>query len=175
MSLLAEEIVEEWLNRQGYFTLRGVRLGVHEIDLLALRQTETGLDRRHIEVQASVRPMSYVTDLPKAVQKKTGRKPKSTKQRSADELKLGVEEWVFKKWDLRDKVKLRAKLAAGQWSRELVVHLVKHEHELDLLRQAGVTILRLRDIVHQLKSGDGMVLEGAAGAHLLDLVALGAS
>jgi len=37
MSLLAEEIVEEWLNRDGYFTIRGIKLGVHEIDLLALK------------------------------------------------------------------------------------------------------------------------------------------
>ena len=33
MALLAEEIVEEWLNRQGYFTIRGVKVGVHEMDL----------------------------------------------------------------------------------------------------------------------------------------------
>jgi hypothetical protein len=32
MALLAEEIVEEWLNRQGYFTIRGIKKGVHEID-----------------------------------------------------------------------------------------------------------------------------------------------
>jgi hypothetical protein len=36
MALLAEEIVEEWLNRNGYFTIRGIKLGVHEIDLLAI-------------------------------------------------------------------------------------------------------------------------------------------
>ena len=41
MALLAEEIVEEWLNRQGYFTIRGVKVGVHEIDLLAVRSTAT--------------------------------------------------------------------------------------------------------------------------------------
>jgi len=27
MLQLAEEIVEEWLNRHGYFTIRGIRLG----------------------------------------------------------------------------------------------------------------------------------------------------
>lgn len=36
MALLAEEIVEEWLNRQGYFTIRGIKMGVQEIDLLAV-------------------------------------------------------------------------------------------------------------------------------------------
>lgn len=36
MALLAEELVEEWLNRNGFFTIRGIKLGVQEIDLLAI-------------------------------------------------------------------------------------------------------------------------------------------
>ena len=53
MALLAEEIVEEWLNRQGYFTIRGVKVGVHEIDLLAVKWQKDGkAECRHIEVQA---------------------------------------------------------------------------------------------------------------------------
>jgi hypothetical protein len=44
MALLAEELVEEWLNRAGYFTIRGVKLGVHEIDLLAVRPVTGGLE-----------------------------------------------------------------------------------------------------------------------------------
>jgi len=37
VALLAEEVAEEWLNRQGYFTIRGIKLGVHEIDILAFK------------------------------------------------------------------------------------------------------------------------------------------
>ena len=36
MALLAEEIVEEWLNRQGFFTIRGIKQGTQEIDLLSV-------------------------------------------------------------------------------------------------------------------------------------------
>ncbi len=36
MALLAEEVVEEWLNRNGYFTIRGIKVGVDEIDTLAI-------------------------------------------------------------------------------------------------------------------------------------------
>ena len=42
MALLAEEIVEEWLNRQGYFTIRGIKMVVHEIDLLAVKLRPNG-------------------------------------------------------------------------------------------------------------------------------------
>jgi hypothetical protein len=75
MALLAEEIVEEWLNRNGYFTIRGIKLGVQEIDLLALAVRGTTIEARQIEVQVSVRPVSYLCPLPKDAQKKTGRKP----------------------------------------------------------------------------------------------------
>lgn len=61
MALLAEELVEEWLNRQGYFTIRGIKFGVHEIDLLAIRPQGGQLECKHVEVQASVRPVSYLT------------------------------------------------------------------------------------------------------------------
>jgi hypothetical protein len=43
MALLAEELVEEWLNRTGYFTIRGLKLGVHEVDLLAVHIVRPGL------------------------------------------------------------------------------------------------------------------------------------
>jgi hypothetical protein len=72
MALLAEEIVEEWLNRQGYFTIRGIKIGVHEIDLLAIKISDDHVDCRHIEVTASIHPVSYITDVPKAIQKKLG-------------------------------------------------------------------------------------------------------
>ena len=37
MALLAESLVDEWLNRQGFFTIRGIKHGVGEIDLLGVR------------------------------------------------------------------------------------------------------------------------------------------
>jgi hypothetical protein len=44
MAILAESLVEEWLNREGFFTVRGVKHGVGEIDLLAIRH-EPGAHR----------------------------------------------------------------------------------------------------------------------------------
>ena len=60
MALLAESLVEEWLNRQGFFTIRGVRAGVDELDLLAVRPSKNsnGLEARHVEVQMSVNPIA---------------------------------------------------------------------------------------------------------------------
>lgn len=171
MALLAEELVEEWLNRQGYFTIRGIKLGVHEIDLLAIRPKGNTVECRQLEVQASVRPVGYITRVPIEVQRNTGRAAGSAKLRHDAELRLGIREWVKKKFDRPGKRRLRQQLAPGPWSRELVVHVVKHERELQLIEEAGVTVHRLANVVAQLKKGD-LKLGGAAGAHLLDLVAM---
>jgi hypothetical protein len=174
MALLAEELVEEWLNRAGYFTIRGVKLGVHEIDLLAVRPVAGGLECRHLEVQASVRPVSYVTRVPIDVQKATGRAAASAKFRTDEELRQGIKEWVHKKFEHPAKTALRSRLAPGPWSRELVLHQVKFEREVELVREAGITVHRLADLLNQLNSGK-LFLEGAAGAHLVDLVSMTAS
>jgi hypothetical protein len=171
MALLAEELVEEWLNRRGYFTIRGVKLGVHEIDLLAIRPSASGLECRHLEVQASVRPVSYITRVPKDVQKATGRAAGSAKARTDDELRQGIKEWVHKKFDHHAKCALRNRLAPGPWSRELVLHHVKWEREVELLREADIIVHRLPDLLNELNSG-GLLVEGAAGAHLVDLVSM---
>ena len=171
MALLAEELVEEWLNRQGYFTIRGVRSGVHEIDLLAVRLTERGIDCRQLEVQASVRPMSYVTPLPAAVRKATGRSSANARVRDEGQIRQGIAEFIAKKFDRPEKQRIRSQLGPGPWTRELVLHKVKYEHEVALIREAGILVHRLGEIVAQLEYG-GLLLEGAGGAHLTDLVML---
>jgi len=171
VALLAEELVEEWLNRNGYFTIRGIKLGVHEVDLLAMKPTASGLECRHVEVQASVRPVSYITALPREVQKTTGRAPMSAKLRDHEELLQGVREWIDKKFDLPRKAGLRRMLCDLDWSRELVVHKVRYESELALFQEAGVSVHRLDDIIGELLAG-GQPIEGAAGANLVDLVGM---
>jgi len=171
MALLAEEIIEEWLNRQGFFTIRGIKIGVHEIDLLAIRVCEKEVECRHIEVTASVRPMSYITDVPKEIRTRTGRPPKSPKHRTTEELQVGINEWIEKKFDLPRKRMLRQKLYPGKWSYELVVHKILHQEELDLFREAGIKILHLKDIVLEL-GNNKTVIECASGASLVDLVLL---
>ena len=172
MALLAEEIVEEWLNRAGYFTIRGARVGVHELDLLAIRPRSRGLECRHIEVQASVTPVSYITNVPREVQKATGRAAGSSTTRSREELIAGVREWCTKKYDLPRKETLRASLVPGSWTRELVLHKIKHPEEVDIIKSEGVTVHWLSAILEELAAGGGLVPK-AGGAHLVDLVEIG--
>src|SRR5690606_11219233 len=117
---------EEWLRRDGYFTIRGIKLGVHEVDLLAVKyRPELPPICRHIEVQCSMRPVSFITRVPKEFQRQ-GR-PANSAKRSTDELLIGVEEWVTTKFQRPEKRELMQKLWAGEWSSELVLNEVKSQ------------------------------------------------
>jgi hypothetical protein len=171
MALLAEVIVEEWLNRQGYFTIRGIRLGVQEIDLLASKLNAAGtIEGRHIEVQASMRPVGYISRVPKQFQK-LGRSATSAK-RMDGELAEGVKEWVQAKFHKQEKVDLMKRLWNGAWSCELVLNVVKSQQEVALIRGHDVRVLWLKDIVDEL-AGRSFPVSSAAGADFIELINIG--
>lgn len=173
MALLAEEIVEEWLNRQGYFTIRGIKIGVQEIDMLAVRFKGGDVPEcRHIEVQASMRPVSFISRIPKQLQK-AGRAASSAK-RSREELEKGVQEWVETKFRRSDKIALMKKLWNAKWSSELVLNNVKSSEEVSLIQGHGINILWLKDIIGAL-SRNTFLVSNAAGADFVDLIQCGAS
>ncbi len=173
MALLAEEIVEEWLNRQGFFTIRGIKIGVQEMDILAVKNNNGNLECRHIEVQASIRPVTYVTKVPKELQKLTGRASGSAKQRTPEELKHAVEEWVQNKFLMEKKHHLRESLVAGIWTYELVVHRVQHPEELELIQKQGVKVYMLSNVIKELREESGnQVVPAASGADFVNLVLL---
>lgn len=169
MSLLAEELVEEWLNRQGYFTIRGLKLGNDEMDILAIRYKSGDVECRHIEVQASIDPVSYISKVPKEIQKE-GRIANSAKKRSDEELRLGIREWLDKKFNLAKKQRKLQELVPKAWSHELVIHKVKHSREIDLFREVdkNLVIHSLTDVVAELKKNKST--NKAAGSHLIDLI-----
>ena len=88
-----EKLVEEWLRRNRYFTIRSARIGYSEIDLLALKVEKTEKDgklidkivRRHIEVQISLKPVSYITQ-------------NHAKKRTPEQIEKDVDSWVHKKY-----------------------------------------------------------------------------
>jgi hypothetical protein len=168
MALLAEEIVEEWLNRDGWFTIRGIKMGVDEIDILAIKPARDGVQCRHVEVQASFNPVSYLTKVPKA-KRRPGQAAGSAKHRSDEELVDCVREWVRQKFDHPKKMKQRKQLFDGPWTRELVVHNLKHPEELALIREAGITVHSLSEVIVSFRRDDTVVSK-AAGADFVELV-----
>ena len=160
MSLLAEVVVEEWLNRNGYFTIRGIRLGCNEVDLIAIKVGPGGVtERRHIEVQTSSRPVGYLVR-------------KSARKLSEDKLATATREWVKKKFDNNRKQILFRQLAPGEWTRELVYHRLREEDvQCRALEACSVKLIRFESILRELKR-DGSVISKAGGSDLLELISL---
>src|SRR5882672_7841054 len=98
MALLAESLVDEWLNRQGFFTMRGVKKGVGEMDLLAVRPSEPAHKGWHVEVQVSFRPVGYVSKRTKEMDVGTGRARTSAKLRSPEDIITCAKAWVVAKF-----------------------------------------------------------------------------
>lgn len=174
MALLAETLVEEWLNRQGFLTVRGVRDGVNEMDVLAVRLRPSNSSQReawHVEVQSSFRPMNYVTPLPKRLQRETGKGAGAAIHRTPEMIEECVEAWIEKKYRKEKMVKHRDYFCPGtEWKSVLVHAVVKHEKELDEFRRQGVELIPLNTVLEALCPPKRPAFTASAGTDIADLI-----
>jgi len=139
MALLDEQLVEEWLNRQNFFTMRGIKSGVDEIDLLAIRPTSKGFECWHVEVQISYRPIGYIGG------------DTNARKRTAKEIREGVEQWVLKKFTSPKKIKRRNEILPGATWRNILVHAVlKDSAELPIMESLGVELIPYKQVLESL-------------------------
>jgi len=140
MALLDEQLVEEWLNRQNFFTMRGIKSGNDEIDLLAIRPTPEGMEYWHVEVQISYRPVNYIGgDI-------------NARKRTKNELREGVEQWVAKKFTSPKKAKRRNEiLPDAKWRYFLVHAVLKDEAELVIMKELGVELIPYKRVLADLR------------------------
>ena len=153
MSLLAETVVEEYFNYHGYFTIRGLKIGLDEIDLLAVKlSNKNNIECLHIEVQVSEKPVNYISHLTEEIRKRHDKKSKTSAiKRTREELILCVAEWVKKKFNHPGKKKLRAKLFPNQEWKFMFVHgNIKDRNELDILEKHSVETIDIKILIHNL-------------------------
>jgi hypothetical protein len=172
MALLAEQLVDEWLNRTGFFTVRGIKSGVHEIDLLGIRPNKKGLEGWHVEVQVSFRPMSYIGKLSKEAQKELGAKSaSSTKRRSADFIRASIEEWTERKFYSPLKREMRDRCWKGiDWQYKFVHGAVHDQAELALISERNIELISFNRVLRalcELKHGE---LFGGAGTDIAEII-----
>ena len=141
MALLDEQLVEEWLNRQNFFTILGIKSGNDEIDLFAIRPTPEGMEYWHVEVQISYRPVNYIGG------------DKIARKRNKKELRAGVEQWVAKKFTSPRKVKRRNEILSDASWRKFIVHAVlKDEAELTIMEELGVELIPYKRVLEDLRA-----------------------
>ena len=173
MALLAEALVEEWLNRQGFFTIRGLKQGVDEIDLLAVRHRPTaGPEAWHVESQVSFRPVGYITKLSEPIAAQLGKKRSSVLRRTDEQLSACVTDWVTTKFRAKRKVAAREALwPNADWKLVFVHGTAKYPAELELIASHGIMLVPLSAVLAELCSGNAPRFTGFAGGDLADLIA----
>jgi hypothetical protein len=144
MALLDEQIVEEWLNSKNFLTIRGIRYGNNEIDLLACRFQNKNLECWHVEVQVSYTPVSYIS-------KSLRTKDKSAGVRTIVELKADVKAWVQTKFKNKKVQDTRCLMAPNaKWEYKLVHATARHPKELKLIESNGIELIPYEKVVNEL-------------------------
>jgi hypothetical protein len=171
MALLAESLVDEWLNRDGFFTIRGVKHGVGEIDLLGVRPTATGLEAWHVEVQASFRPIGYIAPLPADAVDGFAKSKTSMKARSPELMERAVHAWVEKKF--KSKAKRAARDAAWHglgWKFVLVHAVIRSQAEVEAIAACDVHTIPLHKVLHALGQTRASQIRGGAGTDVAEVI-----
>jgi hypothetical protein len=157
MALFAETLVEEWLNRQGYFTIRGAKGGLLEMDLLAIRhREEEEPEALHLEVQASTGPISWITKWTPELQSKLKIGANNARKRTEEQMSECVEGWISKKFCDPRVGKVRQKLWPGaDWQFTLVHGAVRYPEELEAIEDRGVVLIKLSVVLDELMDREG--------------------
>ncbi len=146
MASISEQVVEEWLRRQGFFTIRGARVGNQEMDILALKYQNGKVVAHHYEVHASYTAIGQFFG--------KGIKPKEIKEKG---LEGAVQDFFRKKFLAEKKRKLRNRLVGCEldWKFHYVVHKVRSKEALEIvptLRDPRVKVIRYCEVCKELNS-----------------------
>lgn len=172
MALLAESLVEEWLNRDGYFTIRGVKHGVGEMDLLAVKhQPDGNVTGWHVEVQISFRPIGYIGKRTADMMSEFGGSATSARSRTPEQVDVCAREWVAAKFYAKDKRRLREQLWPGvDWSYHLVHAVLREPRELEIFSAEGVACHPFHQLLADLSKRSKRSFSGSAGGDLAEIV-----
>lgn len=171
MALLAESLVDEWLNRAGFFTVRGIKHGVHEIDLLGVRPAGDQLEAWHVEVQASFRPIGFIAPLPLDAVQGFAKSRTSVKARPPELLERAVSAWVDKKFFSPAKQRAREGAWPGlNWKYKLVHAEARWPAEIEAIGRAGIETIPLYQVLTELGKTGADGVRGGAGTDLFDVI-----
>ena len=138
MAHLSESLVEEYLNRKKFLTIRGAKQGIGELDILGIRNEGLNTEGVHVEVQTSFRPVSYLSN-------------PNAKKRNDEEVREQMQKWIEKKFTSDSKKNLRESIFPNlDWKFIFVCARVKDEREKEEIISAGIEIIPFEEILHSL-------------------------
>lgn len=148
---LIENIVTSWFNAKGYFVIQNLKVGVYEVDLLAIKLNEFQKveDAVHVEVQCSSNPIGYIGGSP------------SAKKRSVDEIEQGVLAYIDKKFEHPKTKKVIASIFGQSYRRLFVCGNLKDETTIEFFKKHGVEVVRAWEIFDDVKRNNGEFKNGS--------------
>jgi len=135
----AEEMVSGCYQSMDYFVISGVRIGVKEVDLLAIRLDKDGHigERVHIEVQVSANPVGVLRN--KSGLGKTGHNPRKS-----------AREYVQKKFNDRKVVRRVEEIFCRQPYSKVFVHgKINKLEQLEEMKKMGIKCIPIGQLVKE--------------------------
>ena len=135
-----EEVVSNWLFSKGYFVINNLKVGLKEIDLLAVKIRKGKITEKiHVEVQCSSNPVGYIGG------------NSSARTRSKEELGKGVGEYINKKF-LNNKIEKTVESFFGKnYIKWFICGVLKDESTVSEFEKRGIIVMRIWDIIEEYK------------------------
>ena len=169
MALIAEELVEEWLIQKKYFTIRNLKSGNNEIDLLGVKLNgKSNKELVHVEVMVPHSPMSWYCRV----------KHKSAASRSPEVIKSEVDAWVERKYKSEKKQLMRDNLIphanTDDWEMMFVHGILTDQNhkEMEYMKELGINIISIKKIMLELQENDGNIFTGGDGREISNLISI---
>lgn len=165
MARIAETIVEEWLNRRGYFTIRSLKKWPNEIDLLAFHPADR--EALHVEVNVSTSPRGWI-----GKKNLAGEKLPEGNDRVREQIEEGIKNFVSGKYLNPNAVDIRDRLWPGHdsWRFMYVYGKLNHPEELNYLKAEGVECCSVAKIQEELGSDNDLPFKtDSDAAHFVDM------
>jgi len=137
---LIEHIVGSWFNAKGYFVIQNLKVGVYEVDLLAVKLNNQKVeDAIHVEIQCSSNPIGYIGGT------------SSAKKRSSKEVEAGVQAYIDKKFEYPKTKAVIQSLLGDSYRKMFICGKLKDEATLDYFSKHGIEVLRVWQLFDDLK------------------------
>jgi len=142
---IIENIVANWFNSKGYFLIKNLKVGVNEIDILAVRldKEQKVNDAIHIEVQCSSNPIGYIGGTP------------SAKKRNVSEVELGVEAYIYKKFNNPKITDVINSLIGNKYRKMFICGKLKEEDTIKYFEKNGIEVMRVWQVFKEVKANKG--------------------
>ncbi len=142
---IIENIVAGWFNSKGYFLIKNLKIGVNEMDILAVKlgDDQKVNDAIHIEVQCSSNPIGYIGGTP------------SAKKRDAIGVEEGVVAYIDKKFNNPKITEVINSLIGNNYRKMFICGNLKEEETIKYFEKNGIKVMRVWQIFKELKANEG--------------------